>query len=152
MYLVRSLLLVRTGLHPCLQSRNSTAKFRVWRLFSSISVSPCLWRPIRARSAGLFPANASADEFACMFLLIYFLYSDYLRAVLRQNIAYFDRVGAGEVTNRVSHDVDLIQDGISDKVLPLSTFADYRWHCHCTRLEHSSPGLLSHTYAVGNSL
>jgi len=40
----------------------------------------------------------------------------YLQAVLRQNIAFFDRLGAGEVTNRISHDVDLIQDGISDKV------------------------------------
>jgi ATP-binding cassette, subfamily B (MDR/TAP), member 1 len=43
----------------------------------------------------------------------------YLEAVLRQNIAFFDRLGAGEVTNRVSHDVDLIQDGISDKVSSL---------------------------------
>jgi ATP-binding cassette, subfamily B (MDR/TAP), member 1 len=41
---------------------------------------------------------------------------EYLRAVLRQNVAFFDRLGAGEVTNRISHDVDLIQDGISDKV------------------------------------
>lgn len=40
----------------------------------------------------------------------------YLQSVLRQNIAFFDRLGAGEVTNRISHDVDLIQDGISDKV------------------------------------
>jgi ABC transporter transmembrane region len=41
---------------------------------------------------------------------------NYLQAVLRQNIAFFDRLGAGEVTNRISHDVDLIQDGISDKI------------------------------------
>lgn len=39
-----------------------------------------------------------------------------MQAVLRQNIAFFDRLGAGEVTNRISHDVDLIQDGISDKI------------------------------------
>jgi len=42
----------------------------------------------------------------------------YLQAVLRQNIAFFDHLGAGEVTNRISHDIDLIQDGISDKVPP----------------------------------
>lgn len=42
--------------------------------------------------------------------------SNYLRAVLRQDVAFFDRVGAGEVTNHVSHDADMIQDGISEKV------------------------------------
>ena len=54
--------------------------------------------------------------FECKCLRTRFHISDYLKSVLRQNIAFFDRLGAGEVTNRVSHDVDLIQDGISDKV------------------------------------
>jgi ATP-binding cassette, subfamily B (MDR/TAP), member 1 len=40
----------------------------------------------------------------------------YLQAVLRQNVAFFDRLGAGEVTNRVSNDAELIREGISDKV------------------------------------
>lgn len=40
----------------------------------------------------------------------------YLESVLRQNIAYFDRVGAGEVTSRITSDVTQIQDGISEKV------------------------------------
>ena len=40
----------------------------------------------------------------------------YLQAVLRQNIAFFDRLGAGEVTNRVSNDAELIREGISEKV------------------------------------
>jgi ATP-binding cassette subfamily B (MDR/TAP) protein 1 len=40
----------------------------------------------------------------------------YLRAVLRQNIAYFDNLGAGEVTTRITNDTHLIQDGISEKV------------------------------------
>jgi ATP-binding cassette, subfamily B (MDR/TAP), member 1 len=43
----------------------------------------------------------------------------YLKAVLRQNVAFFDRLGAGEVTNRVSNDAELIRDGISDKVTSL---------------------------------
>jgi ATP-binding cassette, subfamily B (MDR/TAP), member 1 len=38
--------------------------------------------------------------------------------VLRQNVAFFDRLGAGEVTNRVSNDAELLREGISDKVLP----------------------------------
>ncbi|KAK4047990.1 hypothetical protein OIV83_005024 [Microbotryomycetes sp. JL201] len=50
----------------------------------------------------------------------------YLRAVLRQNIAYFDKLGPGEVTTRIETDTHLIQEGISDKisitVMFLSTF------------------------------
>ena len=40
----------------------------------------------------------------------------YLRAILRQNIAYFDKIGAGEITTRITSDTHLIQDGISEKV------------------------------------
>lgn len=43
----------------------------------------------------------------------------YLSAVLRQNIGYFDKLGAGEITTRITSDTNLIQDGISEKV-PLS--------------------------------
>ncbi|WFD21498.1 ABC-type xenobiotic transporter [Malassezia equina] len=42
----------------------------------------------------------------------------YLRAILRQDIAYFDKLGPGEITTRIQSDIQLIQDGISDK-LPL---------------------------------
>ncbi|RIB17622.1 ABC transporter type 1, transmembrane domain-containing protein [Gigaspora rosea] len=40
----------------------------------------------------------------------------YLRAILRQNIAYFDEYSSGEVTTRITSEVHLIQDGISEKV------------------------------------
>ncbi|KAE8260080.1 hypothetical protein A4X13_0g583 [Tilletia indica] len=43
----------------------------------------------------------------------------YLAAILRQEIAYFDTLGAGEVTTRISSDIQLIQEGISDKI-PMS--------------------------------
>ena len=33
----------------------------------------------------------------------------YLRAVLRQNIAFFDNLGAGEITSRIAGDTNLIQ-------------------------------------------
>ncbi|KDN46982.1 P-loop containing nucleoside triphosphate hydrolase protein [Tilletiaria anomala UBC 951] len=50
----------------------------------------------------------------------------YLRSVLRQNIAYFDELGPGEVTTRIQSDIQLIQEGISDKipmsVMYISTF------------------------------
>ncbi|KAM0787890.1 hypothetical protein ACM66B_003940 [Microbotryomycetes sp. NB124-2] len=51
---------------------------------------------------------------------------EYLKSVLRQNIAYFDKLGPGEVTTRIETDTHLIQEGISDKisitVMFLSTF------------------------------
>lgn len=42
--------------------------------------------------------------------------TEYLRAILRQNIAFFDSIGSGEITSRITADTNLIQDGISEKV------------------------------------
>lgn len=50
----------------------------------------------------------------------------YLEAILRQNMAYFDKLGAGEVTTRITADTNLIQDGISEKVgLTLTALATF---------------------------
>ena len=35
---------------------------------------------------------------------------------MRQNIAFFDALGTGEVINRITADLNLVQDGISEKV------------------------------------
>lgn len=40
----------------------------------------------------------------------------YLESCLRQNIGFFDKLGAGEVTTRITADATTIQDGISEKV------------------------------------
>ncbi|OAL75663.1 hypothetical protein A7D00_1263 [Trichophyton violaceum] len=40
----------------------------------------------------------------------------YLRTILRQNIAFFDTLGAGDVTTRITSDMNLIQEGITSKV------------------------------------
>ena len=40
----------------------------------------------------------------------------YLQSCLRQNIGFFDKIGAGEGTTRITADTNLIQDGISEKV------------------------------------
>ncbi|KAH7101158.1 multidrug resistance protein 1 [Auriculariales sp. MPI-PUGE-AT-0066] len=40
----------------------------------------------------------------------------YLQAILRQDIAYFDKLGAGEVTTRIQTDCHLVQQGMSEKV------------------------------------
>jgi len=40
----------------------------------------------------------------------------YLGAILRQNIGFFDKLGAGEITTRITADTNLIQEGISEKI------------------------------------
>ncbi|KAF2871403.1 P-loop containing nucleoside triphosphate hydrolase protein [Massariosphaeria phaeospora] len=40
----------------------------------------------------------------------------YLSAIFRQNIAYFDFLGSGEITTRISSDMNLVQDGIGQKI------------------------------------
>ncbi|KIJ54732.1 hypothetical protein M422DRAFT_200639 [Sphaerobolus stellatus SS14] len=40
----------------------------------------------------------------------------YLQAVLRQDIAFFDNVGAGEIATRIQTDTHLVQQGTSEKV------------------------------------
>lgn len=38
----------------------------------------------------------------------------YLRGVLKQDIAYFDDLGAGEVATRIQSDCHLVQEGTSE--------------------------------------
>ncbi|KAK2592176.1 hypothetical protein QQS21_010136 [Conoideocrella luteorostrata] len=50
----------------------------------------------------------------------------YLESCMRQNIGYFDKLGAGEVTTRITADTNLIQEGISEKVsLTLAALATF---------------------------
>ena len=50
----------------------------------------------------------------------------YLASILRQNIGYFDKLGAGEITTRITSDTNLVQDGISEKVgLTLTAVATF---------------------------
>ncbi|KOC07348.1 ABC multidrug transporter Mdr1 [Aspergillus flavus AF70] len=50
----------------------------------------------------------------------------FLAAILRQNIAFFDELGSGEITTRITADTNLIQEGISEKVgLTLTAVATF---------------------------
>jgi ATP-binding cassette subfamily B (MDR/TAP) protein 1 len=50
----------------------------------------------------------------------------YLEACMRQNIGFFDKLGAGEITTRITADTNLVQDGISEKVgLTLAAVATF---------------------------
>lgn len=51
---------------------------------------------------------------------------NYLKAILRQNIGFFDKLGAGEVTTRITADTNLVQEGISEKIsLTLTAIATF---------------------------
>lgn len=41
---------------------------------------------------------------------------NYLRAIIRQNIAYFDSLGSGSVSTRITNDTANVQEGISEKL------------------------------------
>ncbi|KAK9342519.1 P-loop containing nucleoside triphosphate hydrolase protein [Lipomyces starkeyi] len=47
---------------------------------------------------------------------------NYLASIMKQNIAYFDKLGTGEITTRISSDTVMIQDGISEKLGYLVSF------------------------------
>jgi len=50
----------------------------------------------------------------------------YLESCMRQNIGFFDKMGAGEVTTRITADANLVQEGISEKVsLTLQSIATF---------------------------
>ncbi|OBT62096.1 hypothetical protein VE03_09020 [Pseudogymnoascus sp. 23342-1-I1] len=50
----------------------------------------------------------------------------YLAACMRQNVGFFDKLGAGEITTRITADTNLVQDGISEKVgLTLAAVATF---------------------------
>ncbi|KAL2017679.1 hypothetical protein VTK56DRAFT_1839 [Thermocarpiscus australiensis] len=40
----------------------------------------------------------------------------YLESCMKQNMGFFDKLGAGEVTTRITADTNLIQEGISEKI------------------------------------
>ena len=40
----------------------------------------------------------------------------YLAAILRQNVGFYDKLGAGEITTRITADMNAVQDGISEKI------------------------------------
>lgn len=44
------------------------------------------------------------------------LREEYVESCLRQNVAFFDNLGAGEVAVRLTADINIIQQGISEKV------------------------------------
>lgn len=65
---------------------------------------------IAALTAGNFGLNYVGERVTSR------LRKAFLDGVLRQNTAFFDNIGAGEIATRISNDMSLVQDGISQKV------------------------------------
>ncbi|KAH8655351.1 putative multidrug resistance protein 1, 2 [Xylariales sp. PMI_506] len=61
-------------------------------------------------TAGMYGLNYSGERITKK------LRQAFLAAVLRQNVAFFDSTRSGEITVRISNDMNLVQDGISQKV------------------------------------
>ncbi|KAK9460938.1 P-loop containing nucleoside triphosphate hydrolase protein [Lipomyces oligophaga] len=83
--------------------------FRIIRLYSGImaAVATLVWFLTYVKS---YIFNASSEVLASR------IKEHYLSAILRQNIGYFDKLGSGEITTRISSDTALVQDAMSEKV------------------------------------
>ena len=92
----------------------------------------------------------SADGFEGILLTSPVNHRLYLQAVLRQNVAFFDRLGAGEVTSRVSSDAELVREGISDKVHPQLHVFNIRSPSASRLLRRFSPPSSSLLLETGN--
>jgi len=85
----------------------------------------------------LYFVYLAIGEFVCTYIAtVGFIYTGehvsakirehYLESCMKQNIGFFDKLGAGEVTTRITADTNLIQDGISEKVgLTLAAIATF---------------------------
>jgi ATP-binding cassette subfamily B (MDR/TAP) protein 1 len=85
----------------------------------------------------LYFVYLAIGEFVCTYVAtVGFIYTGehvsakirehYLESCMKQNIGFFDKLGAGEVTTRITADTNLIQDGISEKVgLTLAAVATF---------------------------
>ena len=50
----------------------------------------------------------------------------YLQALLRQNAAFFDKLGSGEIITRITADTNVVQEGLSEKIeLALSAVSTF---------------------------
>ncbi|KAI1375883.1 P-loop containing nucleoside triphosphate hydrolase protein [Hypoxylon crocopeplum] len=85
----------------------------------------------------LYFVYLAIGEFICIYVAtVGFIYTGehisakirehYLESCMRQNIGFFDKLGAGEVTTRITADTNLIQEGISEKIgLTLTAIATF---------------------------
>ncbi|KAH8078415.1 P-loop containing nucleoside triphosphate hydrolase protein [Cristinia sonorae] len=92
------------------QFRHTAAQDAMYLTFIGIGMFVCTWTYMMT---WVYTGEVGAKR----------LREKYLESVLRQDIAFFDAVGAGEVTTRIQTDTHLVQQGISEKVALVVTFA-----------------------------
>ncbi|KAG6837188.1 hypothetical protein H0H93_013415 [Arthromyces matolae] len=100
---------------------------------SEIPAAAAHFRSVAAKDAS-YLTYMGVGMFICTYIYMYVwvhtgevnakrVREKYLRAVLRQDIAFFDNVGAGEVATRIQTDTHLVQQGTSEKVALVVNFA-----------------------------
>ena len=104
--------------------------------FTLGNTSPSQFTSVLARYS-LYFVYLAIGEFVMVYIAtVGFLYAgehitskireQFLAAVLRQNVAFFDELGAGEITTRITADTNLVQEGLSEKVgLTLTAIATF---------------------------
>ncbi|KAJ3573412.1 hypothetical protein NP233_g2453 [Leucocoprinus birnbaumii] len=83
--------------------RSSSSKNALYFVYTGIVVWACTWFYVYGWS---YTSETNSKR----------IREAYLKATLRQDVEYFDEVGAGEVATRIQSDTHLVQQGISEKV------------------------------------
>ncbi|KAF5346861.1 hypothetical protein D9756_010551 [Leucocoprinus leucothites] len=83
--------------------RRSANRNALFFVYAGIAVLACTWFYVYAWS---YTSETNSKR----------IREAYLKATLRQDVEYFDDVGAGEVATRIQNDTHLVQQGISEKV------------------------------------
>ena len=89
---------------------------------------------ISSRNNALYLVAIGVGMFLCTWLYMFVwnwtgeanakrIREKYLHATLRQDIAYFDDLGAGEVATRIQTDCHLVQEGTSEKIALIVMFS-----------------------------
>ncbi|KAI6014671.1 ste6-like protein [Pisolithus marmoratus] len=83
--------------------RTGTAQDASYLTYIGVGMAVCIWVYM---TLWIYTGEVNAKR----------IREKYLQATLRQDITYFDRIGAGEVATRIQTDTHLVQQGISEKV------------------------------------
>ncbi|KAI9746413.1 MAG: GTPase-activating protein [Claussenomyces sp. TS43310] len=131
------LMTVRLSFHSGDDEIDNSRSFSVnWEGYFAGTVSQSQFSHSLAHNVLYFVYLAIAEFITIYVAMVGFIYTgehvsgkvrqNYLAACLRQNIGFYDKLGAGEITTRITADTNSVQDGISEKVgLTLTAVATF---------------------------
>ena len=120
------------ALRRCVNKRVSLLLLNLGSGFSDMSLQPLVPLSLRSKIFGKWPSpDLLIDMLTVSMKCVYIhttcftitatratraLRQDFIRSLIRQDIAYFDSCTPGSVATSISNDADLIQSGLSEKV------------------------------------